>query len=87
MIRIVIYAWCTAVLIWFALNTPGAHAQERYDPTTDPNVQSYMVCIQLASGGGDNSSVPDASNFDNVGYVQWSNGLGKFILCQEIDKS
>lgn len=64
-----------------------AHAQaDRYDPTTDPNVQSYMVCIQLASGGGDNSDVPDVSNFDDVGYVTWNNGLGKFILCQEIDK-
>jgi hypothetical protein len=74
-------------VLWALLSTQGARAQERYDPITDPNVQAYMVCIQLASGGGDNSNVPDASNFDEVGYVTWSNGLGKAILCQDVEKS
>lgn len=59
---------------------------ERYDPTTDPEVRSYLVCIQLASGGGDNSEVRDLSEFDQVGYVTWSDGLGKFLLCQEVAK-
>ena len=79
--------WIVLSSIVLVLGAVPAQAQERYDPTTDPNVQSYMVCIQLASGGGDNSGVPDVSNFDQVGYVTWNNGLGKFILCQEVDKS
>jgi hypothetical protein len=68
------------------LVSAGPTQADRYDPTTDPAVQSYLVCIQLASGGGDNSNVPDASNFDEVGYVTWSNGLEKAILCQDVEK-
>ena len=68
------------------LGVAPTRAQERYDPTTDPAVQSYLVCIQLASGGGDNSSVPDISKFDDVGYATWANGTTKAILCQEVDK-
>lgn len=68
------------------LCTGRVHAQERYDPTADPSVSSYLTCIQLASGGGDNSSVPDVSQFDNVGYVTWADGTTKAILCQDVDK-
>ncbi len=69
-----------------ALYAEQVLAQERYDPTTDPSVASYLTCIQLASGGGDNSNVPDVSQFDNVGYVTWADGTTKAILCQDIDK-
>ena len=82
-LRIPLIAAAWSLLLGFA----GVRAQEHYDPINDPNVQSYMVCIQLSSGGGDNSSVPDVSAFDEVGYVQWANGTGKAILCQNVDKS
>lgn len=79
--------WIVLSSLTLLLGAMPAQARDRYDPTTDPNVASYLVCIQLSSGGGDNSDVPDVSNFDDAGYVTWSNGLGKFILCQEVDKS
>jgi hypothetical protein len=73
------------VAIWLTVTVVKAQS-DRYDPTSDPNVQSYMVCVQLASGGGDNSNLPPASAFDEAGYVQWANGTTKAILCQDVDK-
>lgn len=75
------------VILLFLITAMTGRAQEdRYDPTTDPNVQSYLVCIQLSSGGGDNSNLPDAETFDEKGYVQWANGTTKAIVCQDVDK-
>ena len=81
----IIEVLAVAIAAWLFITT-SVRAEARYDPTSDPNVRSYMVCIQLASGGGDNSLVPDVSVFDEYGYVLWNDGTGKAILCQNVEK-